>query len=111
MEVTSSASTCLSTRGAISVGIRFTVHVSLSLVRPAVLSIASTGKNDVSSKEVRMLHVRDATQVGVGIGEKVFGLSAEIAGTIFGNERLRDKGRQLGDAGTERLQAVEEAVK
>src|SRR2546421_127842 len=65
----------------------------------------------IPSKEEVMLHVRDATQVGVGIGEKVVGLSAEIAGTILGNGRLRDRGRQLGEAGTERLQAVEEEVK
>jgi uncharacterized protein YjbJ (UPF0337 family) len=57
-----------------------------------------------------MLRVRDAAQVGAGIGEKVFGLSLEVAGTLIGNERMRDRGRRWGEAGTERLRAVEEEI-
>src|SRR5918996_384598 len=46
-----------------------------------------------------------------GFGEKVVGLNLELAGTILRNERLKDAGRNLEDAGGDRLRAVEEEVK
>jgi uncharacterized protein YjbJ (UPF0337 family) len=57
------------------------------------------------------MRVNVVGQVVRGFGEKVVGLNLELAGTIFGNERLRNAGRNLEDAGGERLQAVEEEVK
>jgi len=58
-----------------------------------------------------MLHVRDATQLGVGIGEKVVGLSVEIAGAILGSTQLVDRGRQLDVVGAKRLHAVEDGMR
>ena len=58
-----------------------------------------------------MLRVREIGQVGVGFGEKVAGLGLEFVGTVVGNERLKDSGRQLEEAANERLRAVEEEVK
>jgi uncharacterized protein YjbJ (UPF0337 family) len=58
-----------------------------------------------------MLKVKDAKEVGVGLADKTVGLVFEVAGTIAGNQRLKDAGRDRQDAGTERLRAVEEEVK
>ncbi len=58
-----------------------------------------------------MLNVRDAREVGVGLADKAVGLVFEVAGTISGNERLKEAGRHRQDAGTEKLRAVEEEVK
>lgn len=58
-----------------------------------------------------MLRVQEIGQVAVGFGEKVFGLSLELAGTVMGNERLRDRGRSFEEAGDERLRSAEEEIK
>src|SRR5207302_1917834 len=58
-----------------------------------------------------MLKVNDIKEVGVGLGDKTIGLLFEVAGTIVGNERLKEAGRDRQDAGTERLRAVEEELK
>ena len=58
-----------------------------------------------------MLNVKDAKEVGVGLADKAVGLAFEVAGTITGNERLKESGRDRQDAGTEKLRAVEEEVK
>jgi len=58
-----------------------------------------------------MLKVKDAKELGVGLADKTVGLVFEVAGTVVGNERLKDAGRDRQDAGTERLRAVEEDVK
>ena len=58
-----------------------------------------------------MLRVRDAAQVARGIGEKVVGLNLEVAGTLLGSERLRDRGLSYEKAGDERLRAAEEEAK
>jgi len=58
-----------------------------------------------------MLRVREVAQVGRAFGEKSAGLSLELFGTIVGNSRLKDSGRQLGEAGNERLRAVQEEAK
>jgi hypothetical protein len=58
-----------------------------------------------------MLRVREVTQVGRAFGEKSFGMGLEFFGTIVGNDRLKDSGRQLEESANERLRAVEEEVK
>ncbi|HLW17297.1 MAG TPA: hypothetical protein VKV69_08080 [Actinomycetota bacterium] len=58
-----------------------------------------------------MLKVKDAKELGVGLADKAVGLAFEVAGTITGNERLKESGRDRQDAGTEKLRAVEEEVK
>ena len=58
-----------------------------------------------------MLKVKDAKEVGVGLADKAVGLVFEFAGTIAGNERLKESGRDRQEAGTEKLRAVEEEVK
>ncbi|HJT37520.1 MAG TPA: hypothetical protein VJ818_03760 [Actinomycetota bacterium] len=58
-----------------------------------------------------MLTVKDAKEVGVGLADKTIGLVFEMAGTIAGNERLKEAGRDRQEAGTEKLRAVEEEVK
>src|SRR5690242_8945257 len=58
-----------------------------------------------------MLALRDAREVGKGLADKTIGLVFEVTGTIAGSERLKDAGRTRQEAGTERLQAVEEEVK
>jgi hypothetical protein len=58
-----------------------------------------------------MLRVREVTQVGRAFGEKSVGMSLELFGTIVGNDRLKDSGRQLEEAANERLRAVEEEAK
>jgi len=58
-----------------------------------------------------MLKVSDIKEVGVGLGDKTLGLAFEVAGTIAGNERLKEAGRDRQEAGTERLRAVEEELK
>lgn len=57
------------------------------------------------------MRVNVVSQVVRGFGEKVVGLNMELVGTIVGSERLRNAGRDLEDAGGERLQAVEEEAK
>ena len=58
-----------------------------------------------------MLKVQDAKEVGVGLADKAVGLVLEVAGSIAGNERLKEAGRDRQEAGTEKLRAVEEEVK
>lgn len=58
-----------------------------------------------------MLKVKDAREVGVGLADKAVGLVFEVAGTIAGNERLKEAGRDRQESGTEKLRAVEEEVK
>jgi uncharacterized protein YjbJ (UPF0337 family) len=58
-----------------------------------------------------MLGVREISQVGVGFGEKLAGLGLEFVGTVVGNERLKDSGRQLEKAANERLESFENAVR
>ena len=58
-----------------------------------------------------MLKVKDAKEFGVGLADKAVGLVLEVAGTVAGNERLKDAGRDRQEAGTERLRAVEEEAK
>lgn len=58
-----------------------------------------------------MLRVRDVAEVARGFGEKVVGVNLEFAGTLFGNDRLRDRGRSFEKAGDERLRAAEEETK
>jgi uncharacterized protein YjbJ (UPF0337 family) len=55
--------------------------------------------------------MKDAKEVGVGLADKTIGLVFEMAGTIAGNERLKEAGRDRQEAGTEKLRAVEEEVK
>ena len=58
-----------------------------------------------------MLRVREVAEVARAFGEKVVGVNLEFAGTLFGNERMRDRGRSFEKAGDERLRAAEEEVK
>jgi uncharacterized protein YjbJ (UPF0337 family) len=58
-----------------------------------------------------MLKVTDAKEVGIGLADKTVGLLFEVAGTIAGNRRLKDAGRDRQEAGTEKLRAVEEEIK
>jgi uncharacterized protein YjbJ (UPF0337 family) len=58
-----------------------------------------------------MLKVSDAKEVGVGLADKAVGLVFELAGTLAGNERLKEAGRDRQEAGAEKLRAVEEEVK
>lgn len=58
-----------------------------------------------------MLKVGDITEVARGIGDKSFGIAYEFAGTVSGNERLKEAGRRRQQAGDERLKAFEEETK
>lgn len=58
-----------------------------------------------------MLRVRDVAQVGRAFGEKSFGVGLELFGTVVGNDRLKDSGRQLEEAANERLRSIEEEAK
>ena len=58
-----------------------------------------------------MLNVTDVKEVAVGIADKTVGLVLEVTGTIAGNERLKEAGRDRQEAGTEKLRAVEEELK
>lgn len=58
-----------------------------------------------------MLRIRELTQAVRGFGEKLVGLNLEMVGTLVGNDRLKNTGRDLGDAGSERLRATEEEIK
>jgi uncharacterized protein YjbJ (UPF0337 family) len=58
-----------------------------------------------------MLKVTDVKELGVGLADKTIGLVLEVTGTIAGNERLKEAGRDRQEAGTERLKAVEEELK
>lgn len=58
-----------------------------------------------------MLKVKDAKEVGVGLADKAIGLVFEVAGTVAGNDRLKEAGRDRQEAGDEKLRAVEEEVK
>jgi len=58
-----------------------------------------------------MLKVTDVKEVGVGFADKTIGLFLEVTGTLAGNERLKDAGRDRQEAGTEKLRAVEEELK
>jgi len=58
-----------------------------------------------------MLKVNDVKDVGRGIADKTVGLVFEVAGTVTGNDRLKQAGRDRQDAGTERLTSVEEEAK
>jgi uncharacterized protein YjbJ (UPF0337 family) len=58
-----------------------------------------------------MLGVREVTQVGRAFGEKTVGMSLELFGTVVGNDRLKDSGRQLEESANERLRAIEEEFK
>jgi len=63
------------------------------------------------TKEELMLGLRDATNVGVAIGEKVVGLSTEVVGAAIGDHRLMERGRRLDGSGTRRLQILEGEVR
>jgi len=58
-----------------------------------------------------MLKVTDVKEVGAGLADKTIGLVLEVTGTIAGNERLKEAGRDRQEAGTEKLRAVEEELK
>jgi uncharacterized protein YjbJ (UPF0337 family) len=58
-----------------------------------------------------MLKVADLKELTAGVADKTVGLALEIAGTVAGNERLKQAGRERQDAGAERLMAVEEEAK
>jgi uncharacterized protein YjbJ (UPF0337 family) len=58
-----------------------------------------------------VLKVSDLRQVGRGLADKTIGLFVEATGTIAGNERLKESGRDRQEAGSQRLQAVEEEDK
>jgi len=58
-----------------------------------------------------MLKVHDIKELGVGLADKTVGLVFEATGTLTGNQRLKESGRDRQEAGTERLRAVEEEVK
>lgn len=58
-----------------------------------------------------MLKLRDVAEAGSALVEKGFGLALEAAGTVIGNDRLRDAGRTRQEAGSERLMAFEEEAK
>ncbi|MGZ4121495.1 MAG: hypothetical protein ACXVQS_12625 [Actinomycetota bacterium] len=58
-----------------------------------------------------MLKVQDIKEVGVGIADKTIGLLVEVTGTLAGNERLKESGRDRQEAGKEKLLAVEEEAK
>jgi len=58
-----------------------------------------------------VLKAHDVKELGVGLADKAVGLIFEVTGTITGNERLKESGRDRQEAGTERLRAVEEEVK
>jgi uncharacterized protein YjbJ (UPF0337 family) len=58
-----------------------------------------------------MLKVTDVKEVGVGLADKTLGLVLEVTGTIAGNTRLKEAGRDRQEAGTEKLRAVEEELK
>lgn len=46
-----------------------------------------------------------------GIFDKVFGLTKEIFGEVFGNERLRQEGDAQQAKGTEKLKAIRQQAK
>jgi uncharacterized protein YjbJ (UPF0337 family) len=58
-----------------------------------------------------MLKIKDAQQAGLGLADKTVGLALELAGTVIGNDRLKDAGRSRQEAGSERLMSVEETAK
>jgi hypothetical protein len=58
-----------------------------------------------------MSRIDEVTLLGRGLGEKTVGVTLEFAGTVLGNQDLRDRGRRLEDAGSKRWRAFEKDVR
>lgn len=69
------------------------------------------GTFQVTEGGYAVLKIQDIKEVGVGITDKTVGLLVEVTGTLTGNERLKEAGRDRQEAGSEKLLAVEEEVK